>query len=812
MHYIRIVRLIIFCLLLPLAVQAKREKVDMPDKPVVSDSILQCIFQFSPFYSRIIDEYKADLYIKGKVKVHKRNHLIRYVPSMFRFEKHINDYLMESLSELHYTAPDIYDRKIKAVSTTFPRNRGQITDVMDYLNMNIYSSSLMSDKLLSPLDKKSSRYYHYLLDSIAGSSDCQRYKILIIPKFRGTQLVSGYMWVSDQIWTIRELYIEGVYDVIRFKVRVKMGEEGDVEFLPVQFDLNLVFKFLGNHLEMDIGAWLKYNEIKFYEGAARRKSQKKHHHDLTESYKLTCDSEQLITDKEKFNELRPIPLSALEDSLYRSYALRQDTLLRVPKKKKNEHLEFWGELGDMLISSYNVNLSSMGSVRCSPLINPVLLDYSHSRGFSLRPIPLSALEDSLYRSYALRQDTLLRVPKKKKNEHLEFWGELGDMLISSYNVNLSSMGSVRCSPLINPVLLDYSHSRGFSYKQKFKYSRLFHDGRVLRISPQIGYNFTHKELYVKADADWQYWPEKQASFEVSVGNGNRIYSSVVLDQLKQLPDSTFNFDQLELDYFKDVYLNLFHNIEIVNGLFVKAGVSVHWRYLINNSKVILEKPLPDKDWAALRGIRSEYNSFAPRIRIEWTPGMYYYMNGRRKMNVGSSMPTFMLDYERGIKGVFKSTGAHERWEFDIQQNLKLSGIRSIGYRIGGGMFTKQEDMYFVDFANFARRNLPEGWNDDIGGTFQLLDGRWYNSSRQYWRGNFTYESPFILLKPLNRWLGLVQQERLYGGILFMPHLNPYIELGYGIGTHIFDVGAFVSTINGQFDTFGFKFTFELFNK
>ena len=731
MHYIRIVSLIIFCLLLPLAVQAKREKVDMPDKPMVSDSILQCIFQFSPFYSRIIDEYKADLYIKGKVKVHKRNHLIRYVPSMFRFEKHINDYLMESLSELHYTAPDIYDRKIKAVSTTFPRNRGQITDVMDYLNMNIYSSSLMSDKLLSPLDKKSSRYYHYLLDSIAGPPDCQRYKILIIPKFRGTQLVSGYMWVSDQIWTIRELYIEGVYDVIRFKVRVKMGEEGDVEFLPVQFDLNLVFKFIGNHLEMDMGAWLKYNEIKFYEGAARRKSQKKHRHDLTESYKLTCDSEQLITDKEKFNELRPIPLSALEDSLYRSYALRQDTLLRVPKKKKNEHLEFWGELGDMLISSYNVNLSSMGSVHCSPLINP--------------------------------------------------------------------------------VLLDYSHSRGFSYKQKFKYSRLFHDGRILRISPQIGYNFTHKELYVKADADWQYWPEKQASFEVSVGNGNRIYSSVVLDQLKQLPDSTFNFDQLELDYFKDVYLNLFHNIEIVNGLFIKAGVSVHWRYLINNSKVILEKPLPDKDWAALRGIRSEYNSFAPRIRIEWTPGMYYYMNGRRKMNVGSSMPTFMLDYERGIKGVFKSTGAHERWEFDIQQNLKLSGIRSIGYRIGG-MFTKQEDMYFVDFANFARRNLPEGWNDDIGGTFQLLDGRWYNSSRQYWRGNFTYESPFIFLKPLNRWLGLVQQERLYGGILFMPHLNPYIELGYGIGTHIFDVGAFVSTINGQFDTFGFKFTFELFNK
>lgn len=733
MKYLRIIGVLLLCFLIPLSVSAKRKKKRLPDKPLVSDTILQNIFQFSPFYSHIIDEYRADLYIKGRLKVHKRNHLIRYVPSMFRFEKNVKDYLVESVSEMHYSAPDIYDRKIKAISTTFPRDRGQITDMAEFLNMNIYSSSLMSDKLLSPLDKKSSRYYTYLLDSIAGPNDCLKYKIQIVPKFKSTQLVSGYMWVSDQVWTIRELYFEGVYDVIHFKARVKMGNEGDEEFLPVSLDLNLVFKFLGNHLEMDCNAWVKYNEIKFYsKGSALRKSQKKHHHDLTESYQLTCDSAQLMTDKEKFNKFRPFKLSEDEDSLYKKFAMRRDTT---------------------------------------------------------------------YQKYG-----------KQKNKSLEFWGQLGDALISSYNVNLAGIGSVRCSPLINPVLFSYSHSRGFSYKQKFKYNRYFHTtDRLLRITPQIGYNFTHKELYVSMDAGFQYWPQKQASWEINVGNGNRIYSSVVLDKLKQWPDSTFNFNQVQLDYFKDIYLNLYHNIELVNGLFIKAGVSIHWRYLINDSRLTLLKPLPDKDWAALRGISVEYNSFAPRIRIEWTPGMYYYMNGRRKMNVGSKMPTFMLDYERGIKGVFGSTGAHERWEFDVQQNLKLSGIRSIGYRVGGGMFTKQEDMYFVDFANFSRRNLPEGWNDEIGGTFQLLDGRWFNASRQYWRGNVTYESPFILLKSLNRWLGMVQQERLYGGVLFMPHLNPYIELGYGIGTHVFDVGFFISNINGKFDTAGFKFTFELFN-
>jgi hypothetical protein len=39
-----------------------------------------------------------------------------------------------------------------------------------------------------------------------------------------------------------------------------------------------------------------------------------------------------------------------------------------------------------------------------------------------------------------------------------------------------------------------------------------------------------------------------------------------------------------------------------------------------------------------------------------------------------------------------------------------------------------------------------------------------------------------------------------------------VEIGYGIGTHIFDVGVFVNNISGEFGTAGIKFTFELFNK
>ena len=735
-QYKRIVMVVLCAILLfPLSLWAEENKGLIPDKPLVPDSILNNIFEFSPFYSKIVDEYKADLYLKGRVQVHKSNKLVRYIPSMFRLEKGVNDYIIESLSEMHYTAPDIYNRKVKAMSSTFPRNKGELTDLTDFLNMNIYSSSIMTDKLLSPLDKESAKYYTYILDSIVGNPDNKTFKIRVIPKFKGTQLVNGYIWVSDEIWTIREVYFEGKFDMIEFKLRNIMGEEGDEEFLPVKLNLDINFKFMGNHLEMNADAWVKYNMVQFYKGGKRRKSQKKHSHDLTEFYQLTSDSTQMTTDKEMFNTLRPIPLLPEEDSLYHQYQLRQDTI---------------------------------------KLVQPI--------------------ED-----------------KEKKSA--EFWGQLGDVLISSYNVNLAGLGSVKCSPLINPVMLDYSHSRGISYRQRFKFNKLFPDDKLLRIVPQVGYNFTKKELYVKGDLEFQYLPEKLGGIEISAGNGNRIYSSVVLDKLKALPDSSFNFNEMELDYFKDVYLNVFHNIEPVNGLFIKAGVSVHWRHLMDKTRLQLKDFMTQAGGGMLQDldIRSEYNSFAPRIRIEWTPSLYYYMNGRRKMNVGSSMPTFILDYERGFKGVFNSNDEHERVEFDVQQKIKLNQIRTISYRAGFGLFTKKDNIYFVDFVNFSRSNLPEGWNDEIGGTFQLLDRRWFNSSRQYWRGHVAYESPFILLRPFNRWLGMIQQERLYGGLLFMPHLNPYVELGYGIGTHIFDAGIFVSSINGKFDTVGFKFTFELFN-
>ena len=129
-------------------------------KSVTVDSILTNVSTFAPFYEKIVNDYRADLYIKGKLNIRKKNFMFRYLPKMFRLQKGVNEYLMESYSDLHFTAPNIYDQKVKAGYGTFS-GRGFQGTLLEYFHINIYSSTLLYDRLLSPLAKNAKKYYRF---------------------------------------------------------------------------------------------------------------------------------------------------------------------------------------------------------------------------------------------------------------------------------------------------------------------------------------------------------------------------------------------------------------------------------------------------------------------------------------------------------------------------------------------------------------------------------------------------------------------------------------------------------------------------
>ena len=144
------------------------------------DTILNRVILYAPF-TKNSRQYTADLYIKAKADIKKKKiSILRFVPFMFDMDKGVRQYIMESHSELHYTAPNIYDQKVKACSGTVKKYKGVNADILDFFHVNVYSSDLLNKKLLSPLQNDARKYYTYSIDSILYDADNVHYKISFV--------------------------------------------------------------------------------------------------------------------------------------------------------------------------------------------------------------------------------------------------------------------------------------------------------------------------------------------------------------------------------------------------------------------------------------------------------------------------------------------------------------------------------------------------------------------------------------------------------------------------------------------------------
>ena len=108
------------------------------------------VILFAPLYENIIGSYKAELYIKGKANIRKQNRLLRFIPTMFRIKKGVKEYLMETYSDLHFTAPNIYDQKVKASIGTTSELWDLDGRLLEYFYINIYASSCSTTSCCRP--------------------------------------------------------------------------------------------------------------------------------------------------------------------------------------------------------------------------------------------------------------------------------------------------------------------------------------------------------------------------------------------------------------------------------------------------------------------------------------------------------------------------------------------------------------------------------------------------------------------------------------------------------------------------------------
>ena len=70
------------------------------------------------------------------------------------------------------------------------------------------------------------------------------------------------MVVSENVWSVREMHFSGRSEMLRFNNMIRMGDVGESdEFLPVHYDVDATFRFLGNVVDVYYIAALDYKTI-----------------------------------------------------------------------------------------------------------------------------------------------------------------------------------------------------------------------------------------------------------------------------------------------------------------------------------------------------------------------------------------------------------------------------------------------------------------------------------------------------------------------------------------------------------------------
>lgn len=411
---------------------------------------------------------------------------------------------------------------------------------------------------------------------------------------------------------------------------------------------------------------------------------------------------------------------------------------------------------------------------------------------SIRPIALSDEEQRVYDHYDSvhapkpKPDTVPEMPdsvatsKRRRNYLMDSF----DFLVSSHKAT-SDKYYVKLSPILEPQYISYSRSKGLTYKMRFSAQYYFNENSGLYFNPQVSYHAKIHRFYLTAPLKYIYDKDRNNYVEMRLNLGNRIGNSTVLDEIRREQGDIPELDDSNLDQFNDNEFKVFNNSQVADWLTIEIGTVFHHRSALN------------KQAMSKYGKPTTYRSLAPSVGLKirpWPKGAL-----------------FSIDYERGLK-IKNDYLKYERWEADVSYKHNMPSLQTFNIRAGAGLYTNKAHNYFMDFSNFRDNNLPDGWDDDWSGEFQLLSSRLYNESKYYLRSNLSYEAPLLLASFIPLVGRYVERECFYWNALNIEHSPLYSELGYGFTTRYLSIGAFASFLKFDYQSMGMKFTFQLFRR
>lgn len=256
-------------------------------------------------------------------------------------------------------------------------------------------------------------------------------------------------------------------------------------------------------------------------------------------------------------------------------------------------------------------------------------------------------------------------------------------------------------------LIGFEIIGGFRIAPYSRYFRSFENGRMLNIGTSVSFGLKNKDVNGNQGIWVRYNPYRLGDASMRFGREFQSINSF---------DAYLN--QLRIsNYILHEHVNLFHRIELLNGLYVSNDLVFSNRRSLHgyDNTSIINEVIKETDPLLFE----DYQALITNTRLAYTPAQKFMTEPNRKVVLGSRYPTFIFNHRKGWDRVLTSDIDFDYIDFTIDQRLLLGTLGNSRYTLMAGKFVNKRDLRYVDVKRF-RQSDPYLYSDPMY-SFQLLD-------------------------------------------------------------------------------------------
>ncbi len=747
--------------------------------------IMRKVIGLAHYHLNQVKTYEAEIYMKGTA-------LFDRLPRAIAKRIEVNDirvkedkaYMLESLNEVTYQAPDNYDMKIVASQNTIP-GYSEAVNPMDYVNASLYQEEI--EGFVSPLARSAFFYYNFSFEGSYIQGTHMIDKIKVTPKRKSQQLCEGYIYIVEDLWCLHSSdlkinTIAGTLNLEQLYANVIMDA-----WLPVSHKIDMNVEIAGVRANVTYVSSLEYEKVELNPNLPKS-------YFASTSQKQGSEPEKREPSKEQ-QRIQEI--------------LEKEELNNRDMAKLNKLMEKEVEASEDDQESLQVKTTNFTVER-----NAVNTDSAYWD--RVRPVPLTPAEMGTLQE----RDSILELRSGPKGDSVRRRGRRNrpfrNILRGHTYRNKNRKLRFRHEGLLDLEQAGFNTVDGWHYAQQFRMHYKIDPSHTFRSHLVAGYAFNRKAPLITWNSNVLYGPLRRAKVSL-----NMDYTSFDFNRHTGIPSLTNSVYSL---FFRENYTKRYENInatlenriDIVNGLTLYTRAVGEIRNQLQNTNEFSfffrdQKDFTDNFPADNQNspIYDDSKLFAAQVWIEYTPEYTYRLVEGRKHMVSSEWPTFSINYRHAIP--LQSTGwaSYSHLKGSVYHEMEAGLLSTFTYQLEGGFFPLNESMHFSDLAHFKSAPLLADMNG-FTDAYMLLDFYSAATSDWYVSAHTELNSSFLLLKLLPWVSERFWTESLMVKYLKTPSVNHHMELGYSLNEILFllDIGFFAGFEDWKYQGTGLRLNFR----